>query len=336
MSSKEINSKIEIPDFFNEEIKWLYSHGLYIGKEKIDILLNLKRESLINDLELVIQDSIKRYKYFEAYVEENGLQEDEMNFVVHAVFLLGEIEAKESNQILLELLSQSREYLNLFLGDFLTEALWEPALKMLADDLNIYKPFVTNTNLLSYSRSVITDMLAEMTWHLHEKKEQVLSFYEEILDHFLTLNKIDKELENAEFISFVVCNIIDLRASELLPKIKMLDDKGLISRIICGTYKEVEETLLQENFSIIRQEILPIADRYLNITSTWAGYNEEANAEIVNYFDNLDLDSRFAQLELLDTKPIISEPVRTEPKIGRNEPCPCGSGKKYKKCCLNN
>jgi preprotein translocase subunit SecA len=25
-------------------------------------------------------------------------------------------------------------------------------------------------------------------------------------------------------------------------------------------------------------------------------------------------------------------PVRAEPKIGRNEPCPCGSGKKYKHC----
>ncbi len=24
---------------------------------------------------------------------------------------------------------------------------------------------------------------------------------------------------------------------------------------------------------------------------------------------------------------------RVENKIGRNEPCPCGSGKKYKKCC---
>ncbi|MDE3161441.1 MAG: SEC-C domain-containing protein [Acidobacteriota bacterium] len=23
----------------------------------------------------------------------------------------------------------------------------------------------------------------------------------------------------------------------------------------------------------------------------------------------------------------------TRPKIGRNEPCPCGSGKKFKKCC---
>lgn len=26
--------------------------------------------------------------------------------------------------------------------------------------------------------------------------------------------------------------------------------------------------------------------------------------------------------------------VRPEPKVGRNDPCPCGSGKKYKKCCL--
>lgn len=26
--------------------------------------------------------------------------------------------------------------------------------------------------------------------------------------------------------------------------------------------------------------------------------------------------------------------IRAEPKIGRNDPCPCGSGKKYKKCCL--
>jgi len=27
--------------------------------------------------------------------------------------------------------------------------------------------------------------------------------------------------------------------------------------------------------------------------------------------------------------------VVNENKVGRNEPCPCGSGKKYKKCCLN-
>lgn len=28
------------------------------------------------------------------------------------------------------------------------------------------------------------------------------------------------------------------------------------------------------------------------------------------------------------------QPVRRKPKVGRNQPCPCGSGKKYKKCCM--
>jgi preprotein translocase subunit SecA len=28
-----------------------------------------------------------------------------------------------------------------------------------------------------------------------------------------------------------------------------------------------------------------------------------------------------------------ARPVRTGPKVGRNDPCPCGSGKKYKLCC---
>lgn len=30
-----------------------------------------------------------------------------------------------------------------------------------------------------------------------------------------------------------------------------------------------------------------------------------------------------------------AQPVRSTPKINRNEPCPCGSGKKYKQCCIN-
>jgi len=31
-------------------------------------------------------------------------------------------------------------------------------------------------------------------------------------------------------------------------------------------------------------------------------------------------------------KPRVTQPIRTEKKIGRNDPCPCGSGKKYKQC----
>ncbi|MBQ2990501.1 MAG: SEC-C domain-containing protein [Clostridia bacterium] len=31
-----------------------------------------------------------------------------------------------------------------------------------------------------------------------------------------------------------------------------------------------------------------------------------------------------------------NQPVRVDKKIGRNDPCPCGSGKKYKNCCGRN
>jgi len=40
--------------------------------------------------------------------------------------------------------------------------------------------------------------------------------------------------------------------------------------------------------------------------------------------------------ELLDGRTLLPQKVetvrRSEPKVGRNDPCPCGSGKKYKKC----
>lgn len=34
-----------------------------------------------------------------------------------------------------------------------------------------------------------------------------------------------------------------------------------------------------------------------------------------------------------DGNVVPSTVVRDQPKVGRNDPCPCGSGKKYKKCC---
>jgi preprotein translocase subunit SecA len=40
-------------------------------------------------------------------------------------------------------------------------------------------------------------------------------------------------------------------------------------------------------------------------------------------------------LRSLPDKPYdFNETVVKKKKIGRNDPCPCGSGKKYKKCCL--
>ncbi|GEM_PF-4021052 len=37
--------------------------------------------------------------------------------------------------------------------------------------------------------------------------------------------------------------------------------------------------------------------------------------------------------EKTESKPVVAQVTRMSPKIGRNDPCACGSGKKYKKCC---
>ena len=49
-----------------------------------------------------------------------------------------------------------------------------------------------------------------------------------------------------------------------------------------------------------------------------------------------DLPSEQLRLSLLKelAEAAPAKPVgEKKPKIGRNDPCPCGSGKKYKKCC---
>ncbi len=43
-------------------------------------------------------------------------------------------------------------------------------------------------------------------------------------------------------------------------------------------------------------------------------------------FDDLAIERRLAASA-------SSTYIRPTPKVGRNDPCPCGSGKKFKKCC---
>jgi uncharacterized protein YecA (UPF0149 family) len=45
--------------------------------------------------------------------------------------------------------------------------------------------------------------------------------------------------------------------------------------------------------------------------------------------ERYDLDAVYGP----EGEELIDAPVVATVKVGRNDPCPCGSGKKYKKCC---
>lgn len=79
-------------------------------------------------------------------------------------------------------------------------------------------------------------------------------------------------------------------------------------------------------------------------TDPWEFYQPEAIAKRQIRWREEDAKEQIRRLNNDTNSPSYlydsyydSEPyVRPEPKVGRNDPCPCGSGKKYKKCCLTN
>ena len=71
-----------------------------------------------------------------------------------------------------------------------------------------------------------------------------------------------------------------------------------------------------------KRERQPPIDDVAVATSWWSAFEKDSA------YDPLDEDWG-------DERPVIEpeQPYRAPAKVGRNEPCPCGSGKKFKKCC---
>ena len=316
---QEIKTTTIAPIFENAEMEWLYTNGLYISEEKLNALLSLPKESLISDLELVLDDSIERFAHFTDLTDLEGWNEEKMNFVIHTILLLGELKAIKSLGKIFNVLRQSEEYLDLYFGDFITDAIWEPVYKIANHDLEACKLFVCEQGVNTYARTVFTDMVEQIAYHQPERRDEVIEWFKDVILFFLNSDLEDNVIDS-EVIGLLICNIIDLKGKELKPEIKNLFEKGIVSQGVCGAWKDVNKAFDQPNKYDNKREILSVSERYHEITSTWASYIENNNDFSLGYKD---------QLKSADL------PIRTEPKIGRNEPCPCGSGKKYKKCCLN-
>ena len=60
-----------------------------------------------------------------------------------------------------------------------------------------------------------------------------------------------------------------------------------------------------------------------------AGYDMQSQSGM----DAFARDQNRALADRSLPRPVATPVRRAEEKVGRNQPCPCGSGKKYKKCC---
>ena len=108
----------------------------------------------------------------------------------------------------------------------------------------------------------------------------------------------------------------------------------------CNAYLYALDIVPTDWFEAADQE--EFEDLFYPIMALGGIYDDEENGEVILHLNEKELTQLESDLPhvLLDIywywQAIINKPqtVRREgEKVGRNDPCPCGSGKKYKACC---
>lgn len=138
-----------------------------------------------------------------------------------------------------------------------------------------------------------------------------------------------------------------------------------------GSYLEKEtknyEYILENHNEVVSGALKDVAEKFKMDTVTFAGFLDGINTSLVDSIEldkvdeeteiQLKLDFERLYFNMLEAKadwlyslpqwePVLSQEKRNEirkdfnkskmavsSKVGRNDPCTCGSGKKYKKCC---
>ena len=137
------------------------------------------------------------------------------------------------------------------------------------------------------------------------------------------IKQLEKFAEQPETVNtFVISALWDLRAVEAMPAIERTFASGRVDESVNGDLEDV-----QIHFGLKAQREHPRKpNRLAKMSGEIAGMSDELHA----------LEKENADLrEILDDLTFGQEPqpYLAPAKTGRNDPCPCGSGKKFKKCC---
>lgn len=304
----------EQPVFVHPQIKYLYEYAYDIPLQHIEEIKALPRETLLKNLKAVLYDSIARYHFF----SEGSWDVRQTWFPLHALFLMRELKATELLEPILDFLSQSEELIRYWVGDFLTEDIWSVIAMCGSDQLPHLKSFMLEPGRYTWCRSAVAEAVNQLALHERIPKQDGIRWIQMVIKYYLE-NRQAKNLIDSDVNGSLIAICLDLQAKELLPLIKQMLDGGIASKMVAGDYETVVEEMNRPLRSYAKRKIQTIKETYEEII-------ERDNRKIEK---DDDVDDEYENYE--DIK--MPEPyVRPEPKIGRNDPCPCGSGKKYKKC----
>jgi len=177
----------------------------------------------------------------------------------------------------------------------------------------------------------IEDLLLDTACKAYEEKEKEIG-KEELrkIEQILLLEKVDTKWKDHLYAMDHLKSGIGLRGyAQVDPKIE---------------YKREALIMFESMMSSIREEVTDLIFK-LRVRTETIDSKDVWNAENFVYQDALNTTPEYPSSKRERDGAMTTnsgqaeqrpEPIRTGVKVGRNQPCPCGSGKKYKQCCGKN
>lgn len=313
----------------------LYKKDFFIDAAVLEEIIGLGEE-VVPELQMIVESEISRY-------EEISDQDWFENFsMLHATYLLYDIDAKQGFQTALKLTCQGSDFLEYWFSDWLYEDVPEILTKLGRNNVPAYLDFLNTKEYALHSKSLVVHALTDIAFLYPERRAEIIAFLKEhlqfFLDHQEQLDELFPVYANPanlydstihEYISFLLVEIQDKGLIELREQVELCMEKELHDPFILSAEEDRFENsprlALTENIFARYKEFKRLfgEDSPHHPDATQIRVRKAKEAE------NQKMDQQAAWLR--NQVPLLKP---DEAKIGRNDPCPCGSGKKYKKCCM--
>ncbi len=237
-------------------------------------------------------------------------EDDDTMAPLFALYILSQFREQKAFPLIIELARLPEERLDYMIGDAITEALPQFIGSTYDGNLKKIQALIEDSQVVIWSRDAALRSLLVLFKAGILEREFILNYLKNLFHHS---SFIEDEDATASLIG-VAC---DLYPDEIYTEIKEAYEKERVNSTWIGI-KDVDRTLQLGKEEVLRRDIYEnshcdLITDVIKKTSWWA-YAKESEEK--NLFD---ASTTFK---------------RETPKVGRNDPCFCGSGKKYKKCCL--
>jgi len=203
--------------------------------EVIDRILALPKDEAAQDISNVILYSIgKTYKG----INDDTIENWNNSAIMHSVILLAQLQSDKGLGAVLEIMRQNGEFADYHLGDFAPELL-HPALYACGkDNIPAIEAYLNQPGLDSYLRSQAPDALAMIIFNQPERRGEIIELFRQLLINMISNLPTQKACDGT-FAGFVMSNLMDIDAKELIPEIKATFATDCVNKTIAGDCKNV-------------------------------------------------------------------------------------------------